>query len=77
MSNAGSKVSNIRIVRKNIARILTIVNQSQKENLKKHYKVGYSPSNPSTEIPLIEIITFSGEVPSGGYAPEEDPSYAP
>jgi large subunit ribosomal protein L35e len=33
-----SKVSNIRVVRKNIARILTVINQTQKSNLSKFYK---------------------------------------
>ncbi|KAI1718046.1 ribosomal l29 protein domain-containing protein [Ditylenchus destructor] len=37
-NGAVSKLSNIRVVRKNIARILTVVNQSQKLNLQKFYK---------------------------------------
>lgn len=33
-----SKLSKIRVFRKNIARVLTIMNQNQKENLKKFYR---------------------------------------
>merc|ERR1712062_553150 len=33
-----SKLSKIRIVRKSIARVLTVMNQTQKENLRKFYK---------------------------------------
>lgn len=29
-----------RVVRKSIARVLTVINQTQKENLRKFYKVG-------------------------------------
>ncbi|XP_006821294.1 large ribosomal subunit protein uL29-like [Saccoglossus kowalevskii] len=35
---AASKLSKIRVVRKGIARILTVINQTQKENLRKFYK---------------------------------------
>ncbi|XP_027631965.1 60S ribosomal protein L35 [Tupaia chinensis] len=35
---AASKLSKIRVVSKSIARVLTIVNQTQKENLRKFYK---------------------------------------
>jgi hypothetical protein len=39
---AASKLSKIRIVRKNVARILTVINQTQKQELRKFYKVwGY------------------------------------
>ncbi|CAB3402416.1 unnamed protein product [Caenorhabditis bovis] len=34
---AASKLSKIRVVRKNIARILTVVNQTQKQELRKFY----------------------------------------
>ncbi|PAV70235.1 hypothetical protein WR25_18577 [Diploscapter pachys] len=34
---AASKLSKIRVVRKNIARILTIINQTQKQELRKYY----------------------------------------
>lgn len=34
-----SKLSKIRVVRKNIARVLTVMNQLQKLNLRKYYKV--------------------------------------
>uniref|UniRef100_A0A915NUD7 Large ribosomal subunit protein uL29 n=1 Tax=Meloidogyne floridensis TaxID=298350 RepID=A0A915NUD7_9BILA len=37
-NGAVSKLSSIRVVRKNIARILTIINQAQKLNLRKFYK---------------------------------------
>ena len=33
-----SKLSKIRVFRKNIARVLTIINQNQKDNLRKLYK---------------------------------------
>ncbi|OBS57721.1 hypothetical protein A6R68_11153 [Neotoma lepida] len=35
---AASKLSKIRVVRKSIARVLTVINQTQKENLRKFYK---------------------------------------
>ncbi|XP_036349355.2 large ribosomal subunit protein uL29-like [Ochotona princeps] len=35
---AASKLSKIRVVRKSIAGVLTVVNQTQKENLRKFYK---------------------------------------
>ncbi|KAF3853351.1 hypothetical protein F7725_014039, partial [Dissostichus mawsoni] len=35
---AASKISKIRVVRKAIARVLTVINQTQKENLRKFYK---------------------------------------
>merc|ERR1712034_168248 len=35
---AASKLSKIRTVRKSIARVLTVINQTQKENLRKFYK---------------------------------------
>ncbi|VDN35570.1 unnamed protein product [Gongylonema pulchrum] len=35
---AASKLSKIRTVRKNIARILTVINQTQKQELRKFYK---------------------------------------
>ncbi|XP_006832275.1 PREDICTED: 60S ribosomal protein L35-like [Chrysochloris asiatica] len=35
---AASKLSKIRVVRKSIAWVLTVVNQTQKENLRKFYK---------------------------------------
>merc|ERR1711955_95160 len=35
---AASKLSQIRAVRKSIARVLTVINQTQKENLRKFYK---------------------------------------
>ncbi|CAH1787134.1 unnamed protein product [Owenia fusiformis] len=35
---AASKLSKIRIVRKSIARVFTVMNQTQKENLRKFYK---------------------------------------
>ncbi|CAM4665322.1 unnamed protein product [Leuciscus chuanchicus] len=36
---AASKLSKIRVVRKSIARVLTVINQTQKENLRKFYKI--------------------------------------
>ncbi|VDI37434.1 large ribosomal subunit protein uL29-like [Mytilus galloprovincialis] len=35
---AASKLSKIRVVRKSIARVLTVMHQTQKENLRKFYK---------------------------------------
>ncbi|XP_055501102.1 60S ribosomal protein L35-like [Leucoraja erinacea] len=35
---AASKLSQSRVVRKSIARVLTVINQTQKENLRKLYK---------------------------------------
>uniref|UniRef100_A0A8C6MKW2 Large ribosomal subunit protein uL29 n=1 Tax=Moschus moschiferus TaxID=68415 RepID=A0A8C6MKW2_MOSMO len=35
---AASKLSKIRVVRKSISRVLTVINQTQKENLRKFYK---------------------------------------
>ena len=35
---AASKLSKIRVVHKSIARVLTVINQTQKENLRKFYK---------------------------------------
>lgn len=32
-----------RVVRKSIARVLTVINQTQKENLRKFYKVSVAP----------------------------------
>ncbi|EFX84211.1 hypothetical protein DAPPUDRAFT_301332 [Daphnia pulex] len=37
-SGAASKLSKIRVVRKSIARVLIVMNQKQKENLRKVYK---------------------------------------
>ncbi|XP_062602136.1 large ribosomal subunit protein uL29-like [Saccostrea cucullata] len=35
---AASKLSKIRVVRKSIARVLTVIHQTQKENLRKYYR---------------------------------------
>merc|ERR1712141_373733 len=35
---AASKLSRIRIMRKSIARVYTVIHQTQKENLRKYYK---------------------------------------
>ncbi|XP_032764685.1 60S ribosomal protein L35-like [Rattus rattus] len=43
---AMSKLSKIRVVRKSIACVLTVINQTQKENLRKFYKgKKYKPLN--------------------------------
>ena len=34
---AANKLSKIKVVRKSIARVLTVINQTQKENLRKFY----------------------------------------
>lgn len=47
-----------RVVRKSIARVLTVINQTQKENLRKFYKVsregrvvlGYKEQNSSSSL---------------------------
>uniref|UniRef100_H3C2P5 Large ribosomal subunit protein uL29 n=1 Tax=Tetraodon nigroviridis TaxID=99883 RepID=H3C2P5_TETNG len=38
VTGGASKLSKIRVVRKSIARVLTVINQTQKENLRKFYK---------------------------------------
>ncbi|VDM97147.1 unnamed protein product [Thelazia callipaeda] len=38
------KLSKIRTVRKNIARILTVINQTQKQELRKFYKISFCRS---------------------------------
>merc|ERR1711908_12848 len=35
---AASKLSKIKVVRKSIARVLTVINQTQKDHLRAHYK---------------------------------------
>ncbi|KAH3838385.1 60S ribosomal protein L35-like [Dreissena polymorpha] len=35
---AASKLSKIRVLRKSIARVLTVIHQTQKENLRKYYR---------------------------------------
>merc|ERR1711911_299002 len=43
---AASKLSKIRVVRKSIARVLTVMHQTQKENLRKFYKTKrYKPKD--------------------------------
>ncbi|CAO2639239.1 60S ribosomal protein L35, partial [Lemmus lemmus] len=45
--SAASKLSKIRVVSKSIARVLTVINQTQKENLRKFYKnKKYKPLDP-------------------------------
>lgn len=46
VTGAASKLSKTRVVCKSIARVLTVVNQTQKENLRKSYKgKKYKPLN--------------------------------
>merc|ERR1712017_68918 len=41
---AASKLSKIKVVRKNIARVLTVINETQKHALRKHYEtMKYAP----------------------------------
>lgn len=47
---AASKLSKIRVVRKSIARVLTVINQTQKENLRKFYKVSTGRLGPLAEF---------------------------
>uniref|UniRef100_A0A2K6AJW0 Large ribosomal subunit protein uL29 n=1 Tax=Mandrillus leucophaeus TaxID=9568 RepID=A0A2K6AJW0_MANLE len=47
---AASKLSKIRAVRKSIARVLTVINQTQKENLRKFYKAPGGPCLPMDGI---------------------------
>merc|ERR1712179_386891 len=43
---AASKLSKIRIVRKSIARVLTVIHQTQKDNLRKYYRsMRYKPKD--------------------------------
>ncbi|XP_060074717.1 large ribosomal subunit protein uL29-like [Ylistrum balloti] len=43
---AASKLSKIHIVRKSIARVLTVIHQTQKENLRKYYRTKrYKPKD--------------------------------
>merc|ERR1712061_3993 len=43
---AASKLSKIRVVRKSIARVLTVIHQTQKENLRKYYRTKrYKPKD--------------------------------
>merc|ERR1712179_505068 len=37
-AGAASKLSKIHVVRKSIARVLTVIHQTQKENLRKYYR---------------------------------------
>lgn len=52
---AASKLSKIRTVRKNIARVLTVMNQTQKQELRKFYKV----DDLQTSIHLRYLIISS------------------
>ncbi|VTJ92333.1 Hypothetical predicted protein, partial [Marmota monax] len=59
---AASKLSKIRVVRKSIARVLTVINQTQKENLRKFYKVRGPPGDLAAEnkVPVLHW-------PGGGF----------
>merc|ERR1719426_263005 len=47
---AASKVSKIKVVRKNIARVLTVINETQKGALRQHYAgLKYAPPRPPCE----------------------------
>ena len=47
---AASKLSKIRVVRKSITHVLTVINQTQKENLRKFYKgKKYKPPGSVTQ----------------------------
>ncbi|PNJ19593.1 RPL35 isoform 5 [Pongo abelii] len=48
---AASKLSKIRVVRKSIARVLTVINQTQKENLRKFYKA--APGGPCIQMDRV------------------------
>uniref|UniRef100_A0A674AFQ9 Large ribosomal subunit protein uL29 n=1 Tax=Salmo trutta TaxID=8032 RepID=A0A674AFQ9_SALTR len=49
---AASKLSKICVVRKSIARVLTVINQTQKENLRKFYKVRLDKHSKQPTQPL-------------------------
>ncbi|VIO88849.1 Uncharacterized protein BM_BM14065 [Brugia malayi] len=55
VGGGASKLSKIRTVRKNIARILTVINQTQKQELRKFYKgeafqtIGYSTEENTSD----------------------------
>jgi len=44
-SGAASKLARIRTVRKTIARVLTVINQTQKDEIRKLYKVRMTPTS--------------------------------
>uniref|UniRef100_A0A3Q0RPL4 Large ribosomal subunit protein uL29 n=1 Tax=Amphilophus citrinellus TaxID=61819 RepID=A0A3Q0RPL4_AMPCI len=61
---AASKLSKIRVVRKSIARVLTVINQTQKENLRKFYKVRTTSCSLvdwllPTPPPLLQLLFSS------------------
>ena len=51
---AASKLSKIRVVRKSIARVLTVTNQTQKENLRKFSKGKKYKSLDLCHAPLLQ-----------------------
>ncbi|EGW01257.1 60S ribosomal protein L35 [Cricetulus griseus] len=57
MGVAASKLSKIPVVRKSIVHVLTVINQTQKENLKKFYKDGLAPV--PEELPFPEQLAFA------------------
>uniref|UniRef100_A0A3P8ULW7 Large ribosomal subunit protein uL29 n=1 Tax=Cynoglossus semilaevis TaxID=244447 RepID=A0A3P8ULW7_CYNSE len=71
---AASKLSKIRVVRKSIARVLTVINQTQKENLRKFYKGNWRffgrrfTSHPRGFFSSDLQLGNSGIHPRNGYA---------
>uniref|UniRef100_A0AAF5RTU8 Large ribosomal subunit protein uL29 n=1 Tax=Wuchereria bancrofti TaxID=6293 RepID=A0AAF5RTU8_WUCBA len=56
VGGGASKLSKIRTVRKNIARILTVINQTQKQELRKFYKVEKSLISATIHTKLLPHI---------------------
>lgn len=49
-SGAASKLARIRTVRKTIARVLTVINQTQKAEIRKLYQVRTTPTSSGTGV---------------------------
>ncbi|KAL0620606.1 60S ribosomal protein L35 [Plecturocebus cupreus] len=74
---AASKVSNIRVVRRSIARVLTVINQTQKENLRKFCKGRkYEPLHlpPKKTRALRPRLNEHEENPKTQKQPQKEPS---
>nr|CDP94342.1 BMA-RPL-35, isoform a [Brugia malayi] len=56
VGGGASKLSKIRTVRKNIARILTVINQTQKQELRKFYKVSKVVGGGASKLSKIRTV---------------------
>ena len=63
-SGAASKLARIRTVRKTIARVLTVINQTQKAEIRKLYQVRTTPTSSGTGVQGWNI---SGRAASFGW----------